>query len=178
MGNLNVSNRYASAFYSNAEDKNILDSVADDMRMIYETLEGSRELRYHLASPILKDEKKTDILNAIFADKVNPDSINFLRFIVSKKRIGIISDIVKRFNDIHDINTGTADAEITTAVDIDESQKEELKSQLEQFTKKKLRLNYNVDASIIGGFKVKIADRIIDASLKNQLKKLRKALLN
>lgn len=177
MGNLNVSNRYAAAFYQSAREKNVLEIVSGDMQLVYNTLAGSRELRNYLASPILKEAKKKEILNAVFGDRIGTDSIKFLNFIVVKKRVDILADIVKRFNDIRDEEIGIADAEITTAVETDSSQKDNLQKQLEEYTGTKLRMNFNVDNSIIGGFKAKVSDKVIDASVSNQLKKLKKKLL-
>ncbi len=178
MGNLNVSNRYAAALINSAGEKNVLEEVSGDMLLVYNTLHGSKELRNCLASPILKEAKKTEIVEAVFADRVGSDSMNFLRFIVAKKRVDILTDIVKRFNDIRDEELGIADAEVTTAFEADESQKDKLKTQLEEYTGSKLRMKFNIDSSIIGGFIVKISDKVIDASLNNQLKKLKKKLLD
>lgn len=177
MGNINISNRYAEALIELSEERKILDKVTEDMRMIQLTLHDSRELRNILASPIIKDSKKNEIINAVFGDKITKDTINFLAFIIDKRRIDILFDIVKRFNDLRDNALGIANAEIVTASSIDESEKNLITDKLEQFTKFKLRTNYKVDENILGGFKVKISDQVIDASLKNQLDKLKKTLL-
>jgi F-type H+-transporting ATPase subunit delta len=142
------------------------------------TLSASKELRSFLSSPILKDEKKKDILNALFADKVSNDTSEFLNFVLEKKRVEILPDIVRRFNEIRDQKLGIANAVISTATEMDESSKGLLKTQIEAFTNKKLRVNFKTDESIIGGFTVKVSDKVIDASLRNQLAKLKKTLLS
>ncbi|MBN1299786.1 MAG: ATP synthase F1 subunit delta [Melioribacteraceae bacterium] len=177
MANLNVSNRYASALYEDVSEKGVIDRVSEDMRLIHSTLEASKELRNFLASPVIKDVKKIDILHELFSSKTEKETVAFLDFIVQKKRINILSDIVKRFNDIHDRKTGVANAEIITAHQLDEEEKKLLKDKLEKFANVELRVSYKVDDGIIGGFISKINDKVIDATLRNQLKKLKMKLL-
>ncbi|MBU1098456.1 MAG: ATP synthase F1 subunit delta [Bacteroidetes bacterium] len=177
MGKLNISNRYAKAFIETANEKKVIEKVTEDMQLIQNVLENSRELRTFLSNPIMNDAKKIEVLSAIFSDKLCDVSLSFLKFIVEKKRINMLIDISRRFNDIRDESLRISNAEVITATQIDDTQKEMLKTNLESFTKKKLRMKFKTDDSIIGGFKVRILDQIIDATLKNQLNKLKKKLL-
>ncbi len=178
MANFNVSNRYATAFDEIAREKGVIDLVTQDMQLIEETLNASKELRTYLASPILKDEKKKEILDAVFTENVNKETSDLLEFVVEKKRVDILPDIVKRFNEIRDDQLGIANAAIVTASEVDDESKKHLQDQLEEYTKKKLRASFKTDNSIIGGFTVKVSDKVIDASVKNQLAKLKKTLLS
>ena len=81
MSEFNVASRYANALIELAEDTNNLDRVSNDVELICNTLSKSKELRALLYSPIVREEKKIDILIAVFKNYVGKDSLNFLKFV-------------------------------------------------------------------------------------------------
>ena len=62
------------------------------------------------------------------------------------------------------------------AIALDQSQQGDIVRRLEQATSKKIRATFAVDARLIGGAKVQIGDRLIDASLRTQLDHLARQL--
>lgn len=66
--------------------------------------------------------------------------------------------------------------EVVTALALDNGDKEWLSSQFEEIVGHKVIIEAKVDPSIIGGFKAKIGDMLIDASIRNRLETLRKSL--
>jgi len=69
-----------------------------------------------------------------------------------------------------------AKAKITTSVALDEAQRGDLVQRLERSSGTKVRATFTVDPSLIGGAKVQVGDRLIDASLRNQLDDLARQL--
>ena len=68
-------------------------------------------------------------------------------------------------------------AYIATAVELSEAQKEAVMQRLLQTTKyESFEMNYQVDASLIGGMVIRIGDRVVDTSIKTKLYELSKSL--
>ena len=177
MSNFNISTRYAKAFTEFAEEKNLLEQVSNDMIMLESALSNSKELRVTLKSPVINKDKKASILTEIFAKKVNKVTLELLLFVNSKNRESILFDIVKRFNEIRNIKLNRVEAEIISSIDFSDEQKNRLQKQLEDYSKKEIIPKFKTDESLIGGFTIKMNDTVIDASVKQQLKKLRKSLV-
>ena len=72
----------------------------------------------------------------------------------------------------------SVNAVVKSAVDLNDEAKTRIQKELEDFTKKKVNITYKVDSSLIGGFIVLINDQVIDSSIKNQLKLLKKKLMS
>ena len=176
MSSYNIATRYAKALMQLATEKDILEQVSRDMELVYNGITSSKELRTVLKSPVIKTEKKQTILTNIFGKKISVVSSDFIRFIVDKNREDLIHEILKRFKELYNLRINRVEAEVVSSIDLTNHQKEELYSSLVEYTQKEVLLNYSLDESLIGGFIVKINDTVLDASIKQQLSKLRKKL--
>lgn len=177
MSSFNISTRYANALMEFADENKSLEQVSKDMLMLENALFNSKELKATLKSPIINKEKKEVIIKEIFANKVGKITLEFLLFINKKDRENILLDIAKRFNEIRNIKLNRVEAEIVSAIEFSEQQKNLLHKQLTKIYDKEVIPSFTTDESLIGGFTVKINDTVIDSSVKQQLKKLRKSLV-
>ena len=177
MSNFNISTRYARAFLDHIESKGNLKDVAGDMILLNNTFESSRELRNVMSNPVIKKDDKVAILTQLFESKVTADTVNFLKFITDKNREDKLVDIVRRFNEMHDVRAGIVNAEVIGAYEIEEDLKDHFLKTVEKYSSKSARVKYSSDEDLIGGFRIRIGDTIIDASVKNQLELLKSRLL-
>ncbi|MEN8192396.1 MAG: ATP synthase F1 subunit delta [Bacteroidota bacterium] len=177
MSSFNIATRYANALMVLASEKDELQSISQDMELILSGIISSKELRAILKSPVIKTEKKQDILNQIFQEKINGISASFIEFVVKKKREDILVDILRRFKELYNQKVGRVEAQVVSTVNLSNEQKQQLHESLEEYTKKDVTSIYSTDEALIGGFIVKINDTILDASVRHQLKKLKKQLL-
>ena len=65
---------------------------------------------------------------------------------------------------------------VLSAIELDQIQKEKINKKLKEILKMNIIADYEIDNSIIGGFKVKFKDTVIDASIQHQLEILKKKL--
>lgn len=177
MSEYKVSYRYAASLLDTAVEKNMLNDAAGDVELVYTTLKSSRQLETALSSPVIKQNVKLGILTELFGTKVKPETLNFLKFVVEKKRENLLESIAKIFLDLIDIQLGIVNVSVKSAVDFTPVQAENLKNNLEKQLNKKVKLRFSKDQSIIGGFIAQIGDTVFDASLKHQLEILRKQFL-
>jgi F-type H+-transporting ATPase subunit delta len=147
------------------------------MVMLENTLSISKDLKVVLKSPIINKDKKASIIEEIFAEKVNKATLEFLLFVNSKNRENILLDIAKRFNEIRNVVLNRVEAEIVSSINFSDDQKNRLQKQLEEYSQKEIIPKFKTDESLIGGFTIKMNDTVIDASVKQQLKRLRKSLV-
>lgn len=174
MGEFIVSTRYASSLYELAEEKKLVNEVSNDMELICNTITGAKDLQSALRNPTITKVKKDAILSEIFESNVNKETLNFIKFLVSKNRQNLLFEISKRFLEMRDDKLGYVNASVTSIDEFSDDQKSNMLTKLEEITSKKVRIKYLTDADIIGGFLVRIGDTVMDASIKHQLGLLRK----
>ncbi len=174
MAESKISSRYASSFLQIAIEKNILEKTASDMELILKAFESSRELRRAIESPILRSEIKESVLAEIFSNKIDPETMNFVKFVVYKRRESLLPSIAKGFLELRDEHLGIVRASVLSAFELSDEQKVQLKKRFESSLSKKIYLSYQIDNSLLGGFVAKVSDTIFDASVKHQLNLLKK----
>jgi F-type H+-transporting ATPase subunit delta len=173
MRSTRVARRYAQALMSAAEERKILDATAADLAKIDAVIQGSRDFRLFLASPVISIPRKKSVLQDLFGATVKPETIAFLHLLVVKQREGQLAEIIGQFNALHDAQRGIANVDVTTAVELTAQQHKTLQQQLERWTGKTVRMRLAVDASIRGGLVARVGDTVLDASLSHQLERLR-----
>ena len=111
------------------------------------------------------------------AAKDEPKAIRaVLDLMLERDRIALLPAVATAFADLVDRREGVAKAKITTSTALDAPQQADIVRRLEQATGKKIRATFAEDARLIGGAKVQIGDRLIDASLRAQLSALARQL--
>ena len=177
MGILNITSRYAKALLDIVQEKKILDKVSKDVELAYNTFKDSKELRQVMSSPVLRSDKKSEIIKQIFSKKISDDVLNFLLFVVEKNREEFLYDILKRYIELNDTLMGIVSADVVSPVKMKDAQVDKLKVQLEKFTGKKVKINTKENKDLLGGFIVRLGDTVIDASVDHQLVMLKKKFL-
>lgn len=99
-----------------------------------------------------------------------------LEMLLERDRIALFPEIVRAYGDLVDRRDGIVNAKITTPVSLDGPQRADLVRRLEQASGKKIRATFALDTSLIGGAKVQVGDRLIDASLRTELESLARQL--
>ena len=178
MSNYAVTTRYATALLKFSEENNTFKKVAEDMEFVFNTFKSSRELRLFIVKPIISQDKKTQILQEIFEKHISKSVLEFLEFMIKKGRDEIIFDTLKRFLELKNSKLNIVNITVTSASELVDIQKNHLVEQLSEYTKKKVKVEYKINKSILGGFIAKIGDTVLDASVSHQLDLLRKKLLN
>jgi len=177
MSNYKVSVRYSSSLLDTAIEKNNLDEISKDIELMESVLKENPKLKFMLKSPIVKPQLKFSIFEEIFRTRVNPDTLNFIKFVIDKNRESLLYDIIREFLRLRDEYLNIVNVEISTAYEFTNEQKNLLRNKFEKYLDKKVRLSFKLDKEIIGGFLAKLGDTIYDASIKRQLELLRKQFL-
>jgi len=177
MKNLRAAHRYAVALMAVAEEQHVVDRVASDLELVGSVIRGSREVQLFIASPVIFVGRKKSVFRALFGTRVGRETLAFLELLVTKRREALIANIAEQFATLRDEKYGIVNADVTSAVELDPPQGQELKEHLERFTKKKVRVRFSLDRSIIGGLLVRIGDTVLDVSVKHQMEQLRQRFL-
>lgn len=102
--------------------------------------------------------------------------VNFLRLLADNGRLGVLPDIVLRFEELKAQAENTLDVTLATAADVSEEQRAYIQSSLKKRFGRQIRLKVQLDPALIGGARLQVGDRVIDGTVRNGLEKLATAL--
>lgn len=168
-----VSHRYAKSLIDLALEKGQLEQVSEDMRMVLDTIRANHDLSVLLKSPVVKTDKKQEILKAIFGGQIGVISSAFLDIITSKRREGELEAIAEAFVLQYRKHKQILTAVITTASGLDDK----LRAQVMEVVKQSaggqsIELVEKTDAALIGGFILRVGDKQVDSSVLRQIRNL------
>src|SRR6476620_9378964 len=115
-----ASQRYAKSLLDLSLEKGQLEQVHEDMQLVHSTIRGSEELSILLRSPIIKTDKKQDILKAIFGGKIGVITASFIDIVTRKRREAQLENIAESFIAQYKKHKNILTAVITTASGLDE----------------------------------------------------------
>ena len=178
MRNKLVAQRYAKALIDLAVEKNELEQTKTDIDLIRASM--TPELRMIMASPVVSDSKKTQIFKAIFTNNLTPLTFSFFNLVFSKRREWVLPEIADEFIEMYRQIKGIEIIEITTAVEISDELKNNIRKRFEnlkRFQNKTVEIKSKVDENILGGFIAQSHDILFDASIKNDLQSIGKQFI-
>src|SRR5688572_10564708 len=166
--------RYVKSLLDLAVEKKVLDQVHSDMLFFSRIVDQNRSFGLMLRNPVIKHDKKRDVLEALFKGKVSDLTMSFLDIITRKNREPLLPAIAREFHNSYNEYKGIRKATVTTAAPLDAKLRAEFEGLVKKYSdKKQVELIEKVDKDMIGGFILNIADRQIDASIKNKIKALK-----
>ena len=178
MSAINVATRYAKALLSEAQQQGVLDVIFQDFKLLEELTNESRDLQLLLKSPIIKSDKKWAVLDKIFKNDISELSLLFLRLVTKKKREMFLPQIITAFFDGYNDIKNIKKVDIISATPISDQSEQRILGQLKgQLGNVNIKLEKSIDPKILGGFMIKIGDKVFDTSLQSKLSALKREIL-
>jgi F-type H+-transporting ATPase subunit delta len=164
-----VAKRYADALFSIAKDRNVIETVESDLQTVLTALDEHPQLKRILQHPAINaDVKKQQVLE-VFGQALSQVSLNFLQLLLDRRRENQLPFIFEEFVRLANDHRGQVKAHVETAVPMSEDELKVLGEKLGAACGKKLDLTSSVNSELIAGARLKVGDRVIDASVKGQL---------
>ncbi len=166
--------RYAQAAFELARDRGELDVWEHDLRSLAEALAvpGAPAFVASRQAPL---EAKEEFLRRVLGQPA-PLVWNLVRLLSSKDRLGLLAQIVERFQELLDDERGIAHAQVVTAVPMSDEERQALTRRLSDLTGKQVQVQAFVEPDILGGLVARIGDRLIDGSARTRLLALKRQL--
>ncbi len=172
-----VAERYAAALADVAVERKNSETIRRNLAAFVEAFSSIADLRNALESPALNAEVKRKVIAEV-AGKMGLDVAvrNFVYLVVDHRRTEILPEIEEAFFSELNERVGIVDAEVTSAHELNDDEKRQLRSVLEQRTGKKVEARFQIDGALLGGAVVRLGSTIYDGSVRDQLKRLREQL--
>jgi F-type H+-transporting ATPase subunit delta len=173
----NISWTYAKAITQLAEEKQL--DIAKELTEFSVLINKNNDFETVLFSDVFTIEEKKDVLAEVIKKfKISPMVSDLLNFLLQEKRIGAFPQVFKDVIVIDDEKRGFLRGVIEgPGASIDEAQKKKIVSYLKGKLNKEVELEFVPSTHITAGYRITVEDLQLDASLENQLDKLKESLL-
>lgn len=172
-----VSKVYGDALFSLALEEGKLDEIWDEVKVLEAALEENKEFANIMAHPEMTQEKSLALVDEAFKDKLSGIMMGFLQVLVKKGRFGEILSVLDHFQRETKEYKKIGVVYVTTPTELTEEQKSDIVEKLTQTSGyESLEMNYIVDASILGGIRIRIGDRVVDNSIQTKLEDMTRSL--
>ena len=167
----------ANALYSVSKQNNVLDSVHRALTTVIGLVKAESQFRAFVQSKRIQGDQKVSILNRVMGKEGHPLVAELLSHLKGNNATTILRDVAQMFDRRYKDGRNIVSVKGTLANEISEEEKSSLKSSLDQVLGKDTELSLDVDASLIGGIRLRIENRFLDATVQNQMQTLRSELL-
>jgi F-type H+-transporting ATPase subunit delta len=177
-----IGQRYAKAIMDLAIQKGIDKQVLEDMELFRTVCRENREFVLMLRSPLIQADKKKQILQSLFRDKMNPLLMEAFALITHKNRSAVLTTIGEEYIQLYRRLHNITEVQVITASPVSEATRSALLTKIEELlalqasngkqSKSTISLVEKTDAALIGGFILRAGDLQFDQSFSESLRRL------
>jgi F-type H+-transporting ATPase subunit delta len=169
----NRSDLYAEAFMSVIWAEGTVNEVSDELFRLARVIEANDELRNALEDQRMPAARRQQIIEDLLDGKASPVTSSLVSLVVANGRVRELTDIVDRLVALSASRTNRQIAEVRSAVELTDDQKDRLAEALKVSTGLDVEVVVVVDPSVMGGLVTQIGDTVIDGSVRSRLSQLR-----
>lgn len=160
-----------------AQQHSSVEVVNNDLQLVRQTIQESRELRTLLEHPLVRIDDKKQIVKQLFEARVQPMTFNFLFLLLDKRRIMALDGISARFHQMVAAQKRQVGVTLTTAIDMGQAEIDALRQELALQWNREVVMEAKVDPEILGGAVLQIGDQVVDGSIRARLNALKATLV-
>lgn len=172
--NAGLSARYATALFELAIEERSIETVSRDLAGLKTLLAESADLTRLVRAPVFSAAEQEQGLDAVLRRmEAAPLTRRFVLTLAKKRRLFVLSEIIRSFEVLLARQKGEIDAEVASARPLSDAETAELKRILKMKLGREARLSAKIEPDLLGGLVVKVGSRMIDSSLRTKLEGLR-----
>jgi len=172
-----IAERYAQALFEISRESGELDALEADADALAGALDASEDLRHTIASPRIGRDEMVSLVEALAGPMgLSKMTANTLGLMAEKRRLFTLPQFVAKLRAMIAAEKGEVEAQVTSAVPLDDEQKTKIADLLRVRFGRNIKLNTSVDEDLIGGLIVKVGSKMIDTSIRAKLANLQNAM--
>jgi F-type H+-transporting ATPase subunit delta len=164
---------YSEALFGAAKESGKLDEVREQLGEFADAIVENRDLQVFFFSPYFSSaEKREGISRAVSG--AEPELVNFLELLAERHRMPAIFRIRDRFEELWAEENKQLEVELISAVELDPKLVKRVGEEIGRRTGRKVELSSEVDEGVLGGLVLRVGNKVLDASIRSKLEKLRR----
>jgi ATP synthase F1 delta subunit len=175
--NLTVNDVYGEALYEAVSDLDRTDEFVDAVRVMRDVFNEHPDFFLLLRTPSIAADERKQLAAKVFDGRVPPELINFIYVLVDKRRVGQFAGITSAFEKKADAKEGVSRGRIESAAELSAEQLARFERETGRLLRRNVKLEPVVDARLIGGVRIYVDGKFIDASIRRKLDDLKETIM-
>ncbi|WP_330363874.1 ATP synthase F1 subunit delta [Butyrivibrio sp. MC2013] len=164
---------YGGSFYDLAVEENKADEVLSQLEDVQKILNDNPDYLRLLSEPSINKDERIGLLDEAFASQLWPYLLNFLKLLCERGLLGEFRGCVKEYKRRYNKDHGIAEATVTSAAELSDSQKAALLKKLEEMSGKKVDMICYVNPALIGGIRLDMEGKRYDGTAASRMEAIR-----
>lgn len=168
--------RYAEAAFELALRDNTVDAWAEDLQIAAPLL-GDERVQRVIEDPSRPFAERQKVIAELLGKRVRKPAQNLIRLLSERRRLDLVAAIAAEYRRLVNRHNGVVTAIVTSAAPLTSDETAALAERLREMTGATVELDVRIDPGLIGGLTVRVGDRLLDASVRGRLERLRDQLI-
>jgi len=170
-----VARPYAEAAFKIACQAEKLSAWSDLLANLNAVVNDTRVLSC-IRDPNVRGQDLQNFVLSVLGDTLENDLRRFVEVLIQNYRLELMPHIRVQFENLRRQHEGELEVKIISALPISAEQIQLLVAQLETKYRHKVTVQVETDSTLIGGVKIVVGDKVIDATVRGKLDALATAL--
>ena len=176
MAELTIDMTYGSALYQAAKETGIEEQVRDEGRELMSIFKNEPQFYALFIDPTISAEEKKTALKNVFEGRISEQLLNFLYVLEDKGRARHFEAIMREYCRLLDEEEGVAAGTIYSVEPLSSEQLEKFQQETGRLINEKVKLDNITDPELIGGVRILVNGKLIDASLRKRLDNMKESI--
>jgi F-type H+-transporting ATPase subunit delta len=174
--NVTIARPYAEAAFKLAREKSALEAWSGMLHLLELVVQDPAVAR-SIADPNVSAGQLQGLILGVCGEQLDGAGRNFVQVLEHNNRLTLLPEIRAMFEALRLEHEGVLEAEIQSAFPIDDAQVAQLVKKLEGKYQRKVRARVSVDPGLIGGIRIVVGDKVVDATVRGRLDAMSAALI-
>ncbi len=173
INNKKIAKRYAKAFVNKEADRGKIEILTEEIKALVVVIKSNDSIRNFFFGSLYSREVKLKVTkNIVQRLKFSSYTYSLLELLIRKDRIDILLSVSKELEQLSDEIHNRVRVNITTAFEPSVSELDEISQGIRKYFEKEVVVKRIIDPSIIGGFIIEGDGKLIDMSVRGQIKRI------
>jgi F-type H+-transporting ATPase subunit delta len=173
-----IARRYARALFDLAREDGKIPEIGAALDALAEAFREVPDLAAALSNPAYTRPDRKALASRLVDEglRLSPVLKNLLHLLIENGRVRELPSIADRYRDLADEAAGRAHVLLRSAAPLSDEDRGRVEQGLSRVTGKRVTLEVQVDASLIGGLTAQVGSLVFDGSVRAQLEALKQEL--
>ena len=167
--------RYAEAAFQVALAEGQLDQWKADLATAAGML-GRPDVAPTVDNPAVPLAHRLEIVRQLLGARISPAALRLVSLLVERGKVRALPRVSAEFSRQLNAHRGVVEATVTSAVPLTDDETAAIRSRVEAMAGSAVELTTEVNPDLLGGLTIQVRDRLLDASIRGRLERLRDQL--
>ncbi|MDA0329109.1 MAG: ATP synthase F1 subunit delta [Gemmatimonadetes bacterium] len=172
-----VARNYAETLFELGVRSDALEEYAEAIATVAQLIEDDPKVRLFMETPRIRDEERKEVILRALGSALPKHVVHFVLVMIEKRRQRLLPEVSREYHLLLDAHMGREHVQVTVARPIDDATKNIITEKLSAALGKQAIPHIQVQPALLGGLVIRTGDTIYDGSIRRQLERMRRQLL-